>query len=236
MNPKDIQSEYYTKTAGAYETMHHPERSEHTVAREYILEFARMKGAKDILDVGCGTGFNVKFFLDHGLSAKGVEPVRALIEEGVKSGVPAGALVQGSGDKLPFPDGSFDFVSEFAVLHHVERPNRIVREMMRVARKGVFLSDSNRFGQGRFAARLVKLALWKLRLWPLYIFAKTRGKKYFISEGDGLFYSYSVFDSYATLSEWADTVVLVPTDSESGTGWFSPLLTSSKVLVAAFKA
>ena len=71
-------------------------------------------------------------------------------------------LVLGSGLQLPFPDASFDAVCEFGVLHHVEHPNAVVREMLRVSKTAIFLSDTNRFGRGRLFARLVKLALWKL--------------------------------------------------------------------------
>ncbi len=144
-------------------------------------------------------------------------------------------LVCGSGESLPFADDSFDAVCEFAILHHVENPNAVVREMIRVARKAVFISDANRFGQGGRVARVLKLALYKLRLWHAVNFIKTAGKGYSFSEGDGLFYSFSVFDSYQILAEWADRIVLVPTAPATSTSWFGPLVTSAHVLLCAFK-
>jgi ubiquinone/menaquinone biosynthesis C-methylase UbiE len=52
---------------------------------------------------------------------------------------------------------SIDAAFECGVLHHVAEPSHVVGEMMRVARKAIFLSDSNRFGQGRLIARILKL-------------------------------------------------------------------------------
>jgi hypothetical protein len=64
---------------------------------------------------------------------------------------------------------------------------------------------------------------------------KTLGKGYRFSEGDGLAYSYSVFDSCAALSEWADRVIVVPTDDVKTKSVFHPLLTSFHVLLCAVR-
>jgi SAM-dependent methyltransferase len=164
-----------------------------------------------------------------------VEPVPELVEEAFRLGVPRDILTIGVGESLPLADQSIDAVCEFAVLHHVERPERVVAEMMRVARKAIFLSDANRFGQGGRVARVIKLCVFKSGLGWAYRLLQTRGRGYLTSEGDGVFYSYSVFDSYQQLASWADRIVLVPTSSVSNHGWFSPLLTSGHVLLCAFR-
>jgi hypothetical protein len=107
--------------------------------------------------------------------------------------------------------------------------------MMRVARRAVFLSDSNRFGQGAMPSRLLKLVLAKCGLWPMANFLKTGGTGYTLSAGDGLSYSYSVFDSLEQLQQWADRVVLVPTGQPEVYSWYAPLLTSSHVLLCAVR-
>src|SRR5207245_752348 len=93
----------------------------------------------------------------------------------------------------------FDVVCEFAVLHHVKKPEVVIAEMLRVARKAIFISDSNNFGQGSFLRRSMKQALNALGLWKVANFFKTSGKNYIISDGDGLGYSYSVFNNYKQL-------------------------------------
>ena len=108
--------------------------------------------------------------------------------------------------------------------------------MLRVARRAVFICDSNRFGQGSRIARLTKLALYKTRLWNLYTYLRTRGKGYMITEGDGLAYSYSVYDSFELVARWADRIILVPSEPKGkASSWFHPLLNSAGVLMCAIK-
>jgi hypothetical protein len=108
--------------------------------------------------------------------------------------------------------------------------------MLRVANKAVFLSDSNRFGQGRYTTRILKLGLYKCNLWHIARFIQTKGKMYTISEGDGLGYSYRVFDSHSQLANWADTIWAIQTGKQrSVRSWLEPLLTASSVLLCAIK-
>ena len=198
---------------------------------------AKALGCGSLLDVGSGTGRVLKYFTEQepNLSVRGVEPVKALVDQAVKNGISRNLLMRGNGDFLPFKANSYDAVCAFGVLHHVEAPNVVVTEMIRVAKKAVFISDSNRFGQGSRLARLIKLSLYKAGLWGTANLIRTRGKRYMLSEGDGLSYSYSVFDSYHLLAGWADRLVLVPTGEQKAASWYHPLLTSSHVLLCALR-
>jgi ubiquinone/menaquinone biosynthesis C-methylase UbiE len=130
---------------------------------------------------------------------------------------------------------SFDAVFECGILHHVKEPSRIVGEMMRVSRKAIFLSDENRFAHGSTFARWAKLLLYKSGIFDRAYRLKTLGKGYRYSEGDGLAYSYSVFDAFEELSEWADRVILIPTDKAKSKSMFHPLMTSFHVLLCAIR-
>ena len=107
---------------------------------------------------------------------------------------------------LAFDDGQFDLVCAFGVLHHIRTPDLAVAEMLRVARRAVFISDANNFGQGSLVWRSVKQCLNALRLWPLANLVKTRGRGYSVTEGDGLAYSYSVFSNYRQLQRACHSV------------------------------
>jgi ubiquinone/menaquinone biosynthesis C-methylase UbiE len=233
---RDLQRRYYASTASEYDTLHAGE-NEHNVALDHVSCLIDLLELCSVLDVGCGTGRAVKHLLARhpDLEVKGIEPVTALIAEAERTGVPAGVIVSGTGEALPFEDGSFDAVCEFGVLHHVENPRSVVDEMMRVARRAVFLSDTNRFGHGPRVMRWTKLILCKLRVWPLVHWLKTGGRGYRLSPGDGVSFSYSVFDSYAPLARWADRVVLVPTRPVTSTSWLHPLLTTDHVLLCAIR-
>lgn len=231
-----LQQEYYARTAAAYEEQHVCESDEQFEALEHILFWVSRLGLRSLLDVGAGTGRAQRFFRQRmpGLPVFGLEPVRDLIDQSDRA-PDAIPTVLGTGEALPFATDSVDAVCEFATLHHVPDAQRVVEEMKRVARRAIFLSDDNRFGHGAMAARFLKVALYKIGVWPLVNRLRTGGRGYSISEGDGLAYSYSVYDSLDQLYEWADRVILVPTSSVQTRTWLNPLLTSSHVLVCAFR-
>jgi ubiquinone/menaquinone biosynthesis C-methylase UbiE len=233
-----LQAEYYEESASAYDSVHNAsEDHEHNLALQYIEMISNARGLRTFLDVGAGTGRGVCFLRDREKEVRGIEPVAAMIEKAESNGVPKGLLLQGSGYDLPFGDESFDAVFECGVLHHVAEPGRVVDEMIRVAKRAIFLSDSNRFGQGSRSAGLLKIALYKCGLWQAARFLQTKGKMYTISEGDGLAYSYSVFDSYDQLAAKTKRIWLLPTAAEQSNrrSWVHPLLTSTHVLLCAFK-
>jgi len=123
----------------------------------------------------------------------------------------------------------------FAILHHVQQPDVVVKEMLRVAKKAVLISDSNRFGQGGLLARLAKLAMYKTKTWSAFDWLRTKGKGYRITDGDGVSYSYSAYDSFDLLASWVDRLMVLPADGGKVRSWFHPLLNSQGVLACAIK-
>jgi SAM-dependent methyltransferase len=88
-----------------------------------------------ILDVGCGTGEQIKMYRNLGLDAVGVEPAPHMREVAQRSnpGVP---IMQGTVLDLPLPDGAFDVVVAIEVLRYLDRTdwNRAFCEILRVLR------------------------------------------------------------------------------------------------------
>ena len=212
-DPIRTQREYYKNTAKDYDSAHHSETDGHSLALSFMLSTIDLLKIESVLDVGTGTGRALLGIKQGGrrVRAVGVEPSAELRDIGYSKGLTSEELVDGDATKLAYADGSFDLVCEFGMLHHVPNPSVVVGEMLRVARKAIFISDSNNFGQGRALARFVKQSLHRLRLWPLADKIKTRGKGYSISEGDGLFYSYSVFSDYEQISRTCKSVHLLNT-------------------------
>src|SRR5262249_13149641 len=101
--------------------------------------------------------------------------------------------------------------------------------------RAVFVSDANRFGQGSWLGRRAKLVLSRVKLWPLVNLIKTGGRGYTITPGDGLAYSYSVFDSYDLLAKWATRIILVPVSAPSDKTHANPLLPAGQVLACAIR-
>ena len=207
---KQQQRDYYVRTSLQYDCMHLRPGDEHFVALEYAAALLHVVRAKTVLDVGSGTGRAIRFLRKRrpDLDVEGVEPVAELRKEALRHGV---LLHEGAGEELPFEDDSFDVVIAYGVMHHLPDPAAVISEMTRVARLGVMISDANRFSQRSKAAGLLKMAIYHLGLWKIFELFRTRGRGYLSSEGDGIFYSYSIFDSIPKLQEWADTVFVIPT-------------------------
>jgi SAM-dependent methyltransferase len=192
-----LQRAYYARTAADYD-----HRGERALALAFLRGFLDLLEIRSVLDVGAGNGhvlLHLKEMCPR-LRLVGIEPSAEMRAVGHASGLARDELIEGDGASLAYADGAFDLVSEFGVLHHVAQPSRVVGEMLRVAGRAVFFSDSNNFGQGSAGKRALKQALQALRLWPLANYLKTRGRGYRVDEGDGVSYSYSLFSDYAQIA------------------------------------
>jgi SAM-dependent methyltransferase len=197
----ELQRAYYARTAPDYDSSHVFSDVEHDIAFHILAGWLPRIGVNTILDVGAGTGRAQRLAKSMGIAAAitGIEPVSALRRIGHEHGLGEDELTDGDATDLCFADDSFDLSMEFAVLHHIRDNAKAVQEMCRVARKGVFISDTNNFGHGSLPARLVKNSLRMLGLWRAFDAIRTRGRGFHQSDGDGIFYSYSVMDSVPLL-------------------------------------
>jgi ubiquinone/menaquinone biosynthesis C-methylase UbiE len=194
-NAQDLQKEYYSTTAKQYDNQHLQLDDEHYLALNYLDGIIRFHNFKSILDIGAGTGRAALFLRERNPSLEiiSIEPVEALRSIGYAKGLNQVELRDGDVYKLDFSKSSFDLVCAFGVFHHLEYPVRALAEMKRISRHALFISDSNNLGQGKRLSRTIKQVLHALKLWNLSILVKTKGRKYTISEGDGLAYSFSLF-------------------------------------------
>jgi len=233
MNEIEIQRRYYAESASKYDSMHVDEQDEHFFALSFLIGVVGYLDVRSILDIGSGTGRAIHFLKKQcpQLRIVGIEPVAELREIGYSKGLSRDELIDGDALNLAFDEKEFDVVCEFGVLHHIKKPELAVAEMLRVSSKAIFISDSNNFGQGSAAARSVKHALNWLRLWKLADLIKTRGKGYSISEGDGLAYSYSVFNNYAQIREQCKSVHVLNTRD----GFINPYKTAGHVALLGIK-
>lgn len=232
----EIQRQYYAQSAGSYDAMHvaADKHDEHFLALSVMGSLLSYYDCRSVLDVGAGTGRTLQWLKQTGQELKtfGVEPVAELRELGYAKGISRDELVDGDATRLEFADNEFDVVCCFGVLHHVSRPELAVQEMLRVARRMIFISDANNFGQGSRLMRGFKQFTNALGLWPLFNYLKTRGRGYTISEGDGLAYSYSVFNSYPAIRSTCSTVHLFNTSDSASV---NPYRGASHVALAGLK-
>ena len=86
-----------------------------------------------ILDVGCGTGIMLEHLGALG-QPTGLDFSATALEFCRKRG--ADRLVQARGEQLPFADGSFNAVTAFGVVEHIDADRQAVEEWARVLRPG----------------------------------------------------------------------------------------------------
>ncbi|MEI7894810.1 MAG: methyltransferase domain-containing protein [Myxococcales bacterium] len=113
-----------------------------------------------VLEVGCGTGLMFRHYhMDVDLTALELDArfLRVAGERVHDHGVRV-RLIQGDATKLPFDDGSFDFVVVALMLCSVPEPAAVLREIRRVLRRGgeLRLLEHVR-SPGRVAGRLMDL-------------------------------------------------------------------------------
>jgi SAM-dependent methyltransferase len=96
---------------------------------DLLVEWAR--GAETALDVATGGGHVARRLREAGLDVVSLDPA-----PGMQPDVVAPA------EMLPFDDGSFDLVACRVAAHHFEDVQAAVREMARVARDLVLVSDN----------------------------------------------------------------------------------------------
>ncbi len=87
----------------------------------------------DILDVGCGTGYNLTLLSRYG-RAQGVDMSPEALEFCRRRGVDQVTLHDA--DRLPFEDHSFDLLTAFDVIEHIEDDEGALLEFKRVLRPG----------------------------------------------------------------------------------------------------
>lgn len=218
-----IQRAYYARTANSYNSMHVSEEDEHAQALLFLSAVIDYMGASSVLDIGSGTGRALLHLKKRrpDLRVLGIEPSPELREIGHAAGLAQSELIDGDATNLGFSADDFDIVCEFGALHHIRDHSRATTEMARVARLGVFISDANNFGIGGPGARFTKRLIYRCGLWPAFDFIKTKGKRYYLSEGDGLAYSYSAFYSIPLLREKFSTIQMLNTSDVSSSNLFN---------------
>lgn len=140
----DSAKRYYRDTLGLPDWS---QRSSNRLNRDYeaymfseLVKHAGPLEGKTVLDLGCGWGGVVFHAATQASRAVGIEPdterldiARALQKE---TGAAQVELLEGVGEKLPFPDNTFDIVASYQVLEHVQNPAQVMAEVARILKPG----------------------------------------------------------------------------------------------------
>lgn len=107
----------------------------------------RYDGCKRVLDIGCGEGRNMVYFLKNGFDVYGIdqneEAIAAVkdMAQDIAPHISSGNFVVGKAEQLPYADGSFDLVICSAILHFAQDKHhfeQMLHAAWRVVKPGGF--------------------------------------------------------------------------------------------------
>jgi SAM-dependent methyltransferase len=136
---------------GCYRDPEHPVVELFARQRVHHLAASGMlDDVRSLLDVGAGSGFSSAFYPER------IRVVACDGALGMLAGNPVSERVLCAADALPFPDRSFDAVTCWELLHHLDQPVEAVREMLRVAGGRVIIFEPNRINPGHVVLALTR--------------------------------------------------------------------------------
>jgi len=98
-----------------------------------LVAFSGARAGEKALDAACGPGIVSAALREEGLFVVGVDLTRAMLREAARAG---GPYVRGDLERLPFRTAAFDLLICRSTFHHLSDPERVMREMVRVVRRG----------------------------------------------------------------------------------------------------
>ena len=114
-------------------------------------------GGKSVLVICCGSGMDAEYLARLGARVVALDISPGTIERAKirarRFAVEYEAVI-GDAEHLDFPDGSFDYVFVHDGLHHLPEPEKALREMTRVARRGIMITEPAQAALTRLLIRL----------------------------------------------------------------------------------
>ena len=94
--------------------------------------FAAAPARGRCLDIGCGRGYGFEYLVSKCSSCVGLDVSASFLAE-ARAHFPDVSFVQHTAEELPFEDASFDTITSFEVIEHVQDDGAFLREIRRVA-------------------------------------------------------------------------------------------------------
>ncbi|MGH9454082.1 MAG: class I SAM-dependent methyltransferase [Terriglobia bacterium] len=137
MSKKHLQTiqKQFTKTADSF-IKHYPRDTGEMLAER--ADFAKPQPQDRSLDVACGGGTLVLALAPRVASAFGIDLTPAMLAHArecqTEQQIQNAAFACGEAERLPFAEGAFDLVTCQFSLHHMQKPEAVLREMLRVTK------------------------------------------------------------------------------------------------------
>jgi SAM-dependent methyltransferase len=134
----------FWESGGIYRPSSHPVGALFARQRiEYLGGLGLLADVRTVLDVGGGSGLSSAYY------PSGVRVVACDYAAGMLGTNPVRDKLRCAADRLPFADRSFDLVTCWELLHHLDDPVATIREMLRVTRRRIVMFEPNRINPGQ---------------------------------------------------------------------------------------
>jgi len=106
--------------------------------KEKAFSVAGVKKGKIAADIGAGSGFITGGLIGKGLKVIAVDQTEAMLAEMREKFCSAEGVEYrlGEAEKLPIPDEAVDYAFANMYIHHVESPQKAIKEMVRILKPG----------------------------------------------------------------------------------------------------
>lgn len=130
--PKVTKKEIIESYNHAFEVSDHLRDSD--ALYRWVLNKLKPLPGRKLLDVACGLGLMIRYAQECYVKTVGID-ISQQAASMAKKESPKSVVLVGDGETLPFPDNSFDYVTNLGSLEHFIDPVRGIREMQRVMKK-----------------------------------------------------------------------------------------------------
>ena len=131
--------------------------------RQQVLKLCEENGYKKIIDLSCGTGYQIKMLKDSGFDAVGVDIDPKMLDKANTDG--ENCINMDSGN-TGFPDKSFDLVMSSFAIHEkdIDKQKQVIAEMQGLVKdNGTILIVDFEFGEfSSFYGRLMIRAIERM--------------------------------------------------------------------------
>lgn len=121
----------YKNLAKLYDTFIEPSVG---VLRKIMFKMYLPKEGLRVLEIGCGTGSNLRLYQKSGCEVNGIDLSPSMVKVATKKLGEQANIKLGDASQMPYPDNHFDLVIAMLTLHEVPNSIRapIINEMRRV--------------------------------------------------------------------------------------------------------
>ena len=146
-------------SAKEYDLWYQTEKGKYisSLENKLMVDLLKPQTGQKLLDIGCGTGNHLLYFLEKNLFIYGIDSSYSMLKEAEKKTSGKKVVINAGAQSLPFLDKSFDISIIFTTLEFCDDPVSVLKEAERVTREKIYLGVLNSFS---FTSALRRIKGW----------------------------------------------------------------------------